>query len=117
MYDLETANKIIAEQEDRIRFLERQIERLNKYVELLEIGENGERFLPHNARGAGRKKDDEKTMAKRERFRSLQNEGVDMEAIMGELGISRATYYRLKKYWDMHTLRNGCADDDRQRSI
>lgn len=113
MYDLETANKIIIEQQDQIELLEGQLRRLRKYVELLEYGETDGKKEPHNVRGAGRKKDDEKTMAQRERFKTLQDEGLVMEAIMGELGISRATYYRLKRYWDMHTLQNEYADEGR----
>ena len=114
MYDLETANKIIIEQQDRIELLESQLRRLRKYVELLEYGETDGNKEPHNVRGAGRKKDDEKTMAQRERFKNLQDEGLVMEAIMGELGISRATYYRLKKYWDMRMLQMEETEDGRQ---
>ena len=100
MYDLETANRIIVEQEARIKAQEAQIARLQKYVELLQGRPIEGAGKPHNERGAGRKKDDEKMQALRMDYKLLQEEGLDMAAIMDRLQISRATYFRLKKYWN-----------------
>ena len=108
MYDIETANRIIAEQEARIRAQEAQIARLKKYAELLERKSIDGSSKVHNARGAGRKKDNEKMQNLRKDYKVLMDDGLDMEAIMERLQISRSTYYRLKKYWDEATALSEC---------
>lgn len=54
-------------------------------------------IIPHNARGAGRKKHDDAWMKKYLAFCDLVKSGTSMEDIMTKTDISRSTYFRLLK--------------------
>ena len=100
MRDLDEMEKLLREKDKEIKDLESQITRMKAYARHLEslIGEG--RIEPHNARNAGRKKDDWKMQAQRERFGHLIESGFEMEEIMKDMQISRSTFYRLKKYFE-----------------
>nr|UVN04263.1 MAG: hypothetical protein [Bacteriophage sp.] len=53
--------------------------------------------LVHNARGAGRKKNDAAWIKKYVEFCSLVKDGKTMADIMGKMQISRSTYFRFMK--------------------
>lgn len=53
--------------------------------------------LVHNARGAGRKKNDAAWIKKYVEFYSLVKDGKTMADIMGKMQISRSTYFRFMK--------------------
>ena len=53
--------------------------------------------LMHNARGAGRKRDIENINKQLSMFENLYNRGLKEKEIIKEMGISRSTYYRIKK--------------------
>ncbi len=100
MRDLDEMKKLLREKDREIKDLKSQMERMEAYARQLErkIGEG--RIEPHNARNAGRKKDDVKMQAQRERFGHLLENGCEMEEIMKDMQISRSTFYRLKKYFE-----------------
>lgn len=119
---LESANEeaymnssVYKQQQQRIEILEKkeyiskkEAARLKEHIRTLEK-ENGqlrERIknppeLPavlHNARGAGRiPKPEEKTVQQAHEIERLRNEGRKEKEICAEMGISRTTYYRIKK--------------------
>lgn len=59
----------------------------------------------HNERGAGRKKADEKWMQAFEKWQKLYQSQKSIHEIMEEMQISRATFYRFKK-WHENSLNN-----------
>ena len=81
---------------DQLTKLEARLDQLTKYVKDLES-----RLERHNSRGAGRKKDDEKMQLLRMTFKAKVEEGLPMAKIMDEMQISRSTFYRLKRYWEL----------------
>jgi hypothetical protein len=87
---------IMKEQDAHIAKLEARLDQLTKYVKDLES-----RQERHNARGAGRKKDDEKMQLLRMTFKAKMEEGLSMAKIMEEMQISKSTFYRLKRYWEL----------------
>lgn len=87
---------IMKEQEAHIAKLEARLDQLTQYVKDLES-----RQERRNARGAGRKKDDEKMQLLRMTFKAKMEEGLPMAKVMDETQISRSTFYRLKRYWEL----------------
>lgn len=90
-----------------IEFLERRLSRATKkndqQVALLEqLQQQIEQMAApvHNARGAGRKKADEKWVEGFGSFIRCYESQKSITETMQELGISRATYYRYKKLYN-----------------
>ena len=79
------------------KILQRQLDQAQKKNDLLVTKLNTPPEPTHNARGAGRKACDAKQQAQYQLFRRLVASGKDMDEIMGQMQISRATYYRYKK--------------------
>ena len=76
-----------------------------KYKQLQESVKNSSAIFDtvHNARNAGRKpKPEEKIQQQIQQLEKLLKEGKKEKAIYTEMGISRSTYYRLKKYIKSH---------------
>lgn len=86
---IEELQKIIIEKD-------RELEKLHDRIEQLEKSSGRK----HNERNAGRKPADEKWVASFNRFSALYEAQKTMQEIMGETGMSRATYFRYKKLYD-----------------
>ena len=80
--------------------LELSHQREEKLRERLEILEKSAVVPKHNERNAGRKKSDEKWVASYTKWQELYESQKSINEIMKETRISRATYYRYKKFYN-----------------
>lgn len=90
---LKARNSILEQENQRLRKNKDELIRENNNLNDL----MKQRPKPvHNARHAGRKPGDAKQQAQYQHFKSLVESGKDMDEIMSQMKISRATYYRYK---------------------
>lgn len=112
--ELKLENKKLKEDkellEQRVSDLVHSLEEADKNNEKLRKNQTGE--LVHNARGAGRKKNDATYMKRYAEFADLVRNGNGMTEIMQQMKISRSTYFRFLK---LH--REGKVLDEREDSI
>ena len=102
IYSLQTELK---ESKQEIERLERSI--YSKHLAYLELEAElykiqQQKDLIHNARGAGRKVDYDKRAKQREEFGMLYEDGYSEKQIMSIMGISRSSYFRIKKRYKTH---------------
>lgn len=86
-HNLSTAKQKMKKLEKIIQQLQEEIRKLNEE----------KKNPPHNARNAGRRKNDPEMIKQLSRFQNLIQEGHCKTEIMKKMGISDATYYRYKK--------------------
>ena len=86
-HNLSTARQKMKKLEKIIQQLQEKIRKLNEE----------KKNPPHNARNAGRRKNDPEMIKQLSRFQNLIQEGHCKTEIMKKMGISDATYYRYKK--------------------
>ncbi len=86
-----------AKHDAEIRVLKRERDKYKKTC--IKFAEQLQDLTKHNARNAGRKKFDKKWSERYMKFSILMDQNKSMEAIMEELDISRATYFRFKKVY------------------
>lgn len=90
-----------SELEKKLNDAERKIEELKK--SLAEKDKLLIKLKGHNARGAGRRKADDKWMDSYREFAELYESQKLINEIMEKMGISRSTYYRYKKLHKWYT--------------
>ena len=99
--ELEVLKESQKSAEHRLQLSVQREEKLRNRIEELEKSA----VRKHNERNAGRKPADEKWVASFNRFSALYESQKSMKEIMGETGMSRATYFRYKKlYEDTNTV-------------
>lgn len=85
--------KLIESKDELIKLLEKRVDELEKEIEDIKKSK-------HNERGAGRKKCNDDYIKKSAEFQNLYNSQKSKNEIMEIMKISRATYYRFKKWFD-----------------
>lgn len=85
--------KLIESKDELIKLLEKRVDELEKEIDDIKKSK-------HNERGAGRKKFNDDYIKKSIEFQNLYNSQKSINEIMEIMEISRATYYRFKKWID-----------------
>lgn len=97
----DAVEQLLANADERENALQNKVQELLAENERLKkvIKETAPSLPQHNARGAGRKKGDEKWQKRFEEFSALMQQGVEQGVIIERMHISVSTFYRLHKIY------------------
>lgn len=99
--DVEILKESLRNAENRLRTSQEREEKLRDRIEMLERSAS---IQPHNARNAGRRKNDSKWQESYSQWCQLYQSQKSINEIIETMGISRATYFRYKKHYQNNDL-------------